>query len=951
MFEITCPTFSAAEVFRKFTEIVPEFVQAELLRAEDNHVCILSVSCKCGADKNIQQLATVARIPASFVDEDLLDDDDDDDDDAIMESLFSKSSEPKIEAEPQDHKDSAPPVSHILKIQKARPFVLQFIQLDQLHDGTLSRTLVPPESEFFDAHSNTPGRQLAQARVCCYLPFDPTTKTYALRSRTITPLDEPYSIINLWEGLTFKEVGTAPPIDHLTPPTEAVEPALDIEQWLADAGTSVDEDPSVIAINSGLHKPQALELLPEKPVWGAFTPVTNAHIPLSTPIRKATTAKLAQTPSPSRSKLSKSASSASKVTGSALYNGWADQPAPKTTAFEFPPLREKNEKQGLTSSRPPTGRAAHQPASSLLTTVIPAGRGWAPPRGGPSSRGGVNEGSRGGGRQNTASREAKSVSKRPSRANPTAPRSKPQNSFDLLIDLTDDIDTSLSSETPFAPFPPGFTMTQLDNGLVTETLPLSAALDANTTKDIASGAKGVSEQVIDRLGPDDEDYKPVLRKTMRQRKPSPALSKKKGKPAISKAMESLKELTLNDDFPTRVRDRIAPQILEDDCNADASAPSALVLDSADVDSVGTVKASRTSTKLVNTEKSDQDMTSDMSDGHSELFRKLKAVWRESRIQIIPTSVLEMQVGQILISRVPESLRDKQFDIGELANGLMDSISGPAATFTNLISTSTIDMQHVLTFFGAKDTNCDHETEAMYEIMCTTADRKAICIIVDAAKEDSYHAEESPVIRESSETLAQIYLHFPQRVWDARLTIVDTVYADPEEEPAVSKLLASLYIRINEQSKLPEITGRDGAGLFVESVRLITKSTYQKSEARIRMTVTRVLDLPVLRSTSTNVDHNGVFYAAASGNVEMINDYRIWYEVALGIIDVPEELLDDEAESYLAHSLDELEQETEKIVLKMDAVGLGNTGLGRKVEKKLLDRMKNKEKKAMEESFW
>jgi len=426
-----------------------------------------------------------------------------------------------------------------------------------------------------------------------------------------------------------------------------------------------------------------------------------------------------------------------------------------------------------------------------------------------------------------------------------------------------------------------------------------------------------SEQVIDRLALDDEPEHRVFHRTMRQRKPAPGpVGKRQGEPnkhtSSAEVLAGLKAWTLEETSGKKVEK--IPEVL-------AAHPPGQASD------LGV--ASPVPIKV-----------------HSKLLEKLIAA-KDHGFKFDESSLLEMQFGRILLPTTSES--DQQLDFDDMTKALSDlmTIRGFSNSFTSILSTSAQDMYYMLDVFGIdRNSDFEHWTSAWFDITCRKADQKELRLVVNAAK--SPGSPSDPVIQKSNNVLVAVYLHFPQRMWDARLTVTDTVYMDSDEELGTGKLLDSLYIRVPDGRVLPEVQGRDGNGLFVESVRLTTSSSYQKAGAKTHITINRVLDLPIQRPHSTDVSDHSVFHATIRDEVEMVNGHRFWYEASLGIIEVSLEL---EANEELAASLDELEKETEKIVLEMDAVGLGNRGLGHPIEQKLLGKKKKSEKRSLETTYW
>jgi len=434
---------------------------------------------------------------------------------------------------------------------------------------------------------------------------------------------------------------------------------------------------------------------------------------------------------------------------------------------------------------------------------------------------------------------------------------------------------------------------------------------------VSSNTEPDSEQVIDRLALDDEPEHRVFHRTMRQRKPAPGPARKRhGEPnkhtSSAKVLAGLKAWTLEETSAKKIEK--IPEVIA------AHRPG---------------------------QASDLEVASSIPiKVRSKLLEKLIAA-KDHGSKFEESSSIEMHFGRFLLPTTLES--DQQLDFDDMTKTLSDlmTIRDFSEIFTNILSTSAQDMYHMLDFFGIdRNSDFEHWTSAWFDITCRKADQKELRLVVNAAKPSG--SPSNPVIQRSNDVLAAVYLHFPRRMWDARLVVTDTVYVDSDEEAGAGQLLDSLYIRVPDGKVLPEIQGRDGNGLFVESILLTTSSSYQKAGAKTHMTIKRVLDLPIQRPHSTDVNDHSVFHATIRNEAEMVNGHRFWYEASLGIGEVSLEL---EANEELAESLDELEKETDKIVLKMDAIGLGNRGVGHPLEQKLLKKKKRSERKLLETTYW
>ena len=177
------------------------------------------------------------------------------------------------------------------------------------------------------------------------------------------------------------------------------------------------------------------------------------------------------------------------------------------------------------------------------------------------------------------------------------------------------------------------------------------------------------------------------------------------------------------------------------------------------------------------------------------------------------------------------------------------------------------------------------------------------------------------------------------------------------------LQQSLSIRVSQNTGLPQIQGRDGAGVEVRAVRLHCLVQYQPVETKsdLILEVKRIYDMPIKRQIYDNPDHRGFFYAACTDDDTMIKDQRLWFEMSLGFAKNPEEFKQNEKlevgdecdwkpEDVLGKfDLLTLESFGSKVVGKIDNVGHHNWGPLAEFE--AYTRQKDAEVAAKPDEFW
>jgi len=875
---------------------------------------------------------------------------------------------------------------HILKVQKKQDFKLDFCQLNEMPTGHLSSIHISPSSPFFDFGLDQ-GQILSRSHVCRYQQFDPSEARYVVKERVIEPLGPPPLSIDLWRDLKFRKVGNDLPIvQNLenSNPMEAIEHVAVVQQWLKGTFVGVEEEVDIpyVATNAGFQVPHPSERAPVlsnktvtmshaiKPPENQFS---NGTMSTQRASRNGSSARivpksLADTFSPSQP-WALNIVSCPQDTG--LSNGWDDNPLPDVTSGQqFPSMKQfsppkedlmQKPAQSNQQSRSSKGSGFRAPSASFKNERIPAGRGkcWSGQTSLASSSSRSREKERGYQSQLSGFHRTANNSLPSARSKQNMQPNKAQNKFDLLIDLEeqDDLDNSLLSEAQASSDPPSVDLMEF-------TTTIADVQEQTVMQSFGMSIENESLEVIDRLQPEDEQDKKVFRRTMRQRKPAPSSSKKTSKATLSTkkgstadAIQNLKAWTL--DTPS-----IKSMVLKSEPGEPmTSNPTKRLTASAPSDR-GTRTPVNAPRSVVGYEgkwiaagsyDSNMDFKEALSGAReksSELFLKVKDVLLGLFNKTRQVNFVEMQIGKIVFGDLPESLKGRQLDFSEITSALPSAVTPELSLqpFTSLVSTSATDMQYILFYFGIEKNNFEHGIQASYEILCRKTDGTEVCLKIDATDCPYYGSiEDSAAVYEAVTTFATVLLHFPQRMWDARLTITDTSYKPTGKEEGAIQLLNTLQIHVPDGKELPEIIGRDGNGLFVEGVRIIAKSWYRKVGMSTSLIITRIVDLPIQRPQTNITEDSGMFRAISLEESVMVADYRLWYEVSLRVEEhhVPEE----EAESVMVHMIRELERETENIVLKMDAIGLNNKGHGHMLEQKLLKKMKRKEERGQDSRFW
>lgn len=148
-----------------------------------------------------------------------------------------------------------------------------------------------------------------------------------------------------------------------------------------------------------------------------------------------------------------------------------------------------------------------------------------------------------------------------------------------------------------------------------------------------------------------------------------------------------------------------------------------------------------------------------------------------------------------------------------------------------------------------------------------------------------------------------YLHYPIRVWDARMSLLQPgVQHESPSHKAIEEFVASM----ETEGCAPSFSAYAPAGQFViEAVYVIRVFEDVKNSITRRVTEKRILKQEYFQG----VKHN--FRATTARDAELIDDQRLWWEAMLETDDLEKR--------------DELQGMTTSFVEAMDGVGIENVG--------------------------
>lgn len=312
--------------------------------------------------------------------------------------------------------------------------------------------------------------------------------------------------------------------------------------------------------------------------------------------------------------------------------------------------------------------------------------------------------------------------------------------------------------------------------------------------------------------------------------------------------------------------------------------------------------------------------------------------------------IRLQVGKVIFLDVSEDLKQDLTPPGFSA--IISRVAGfdeIDSCFSNLLTTTTDDVDWVLQFAGVTDPRNPFKVESAFELICEGLDKAELHLVVDASTANE------PYVAAPDDFIGAVYVHAPQRVWDARL-LVSATRQTPTKLDTVDGakgLVDSLYVRKKANELIPYVEARDGLGLDVKTVRLHTRMSYSLGETSpVAVEIKRVHDFKLRRRKDEDHGNGRLLLAESVSSEEMIREQRLWYEVALVLTKRPtafeenvsletgEETrwqVDDVVDEWTIRSIEEVGT---GLVERMDNVGLGNRGVAWEYETRKMEKQRS-----------
>lgn len=143
----------------------------------------------------------------------------------------------QLRANGEQHREKA--ITHVLKIQKTNIFELRFEQLKRIHDGSLGRTLVLPESPLQGQNVY----DLTCRYLCRYYKFDRIQQQYCLHIPDCKPLGyhSSESVAQAMDAVQFRDIG-----DDSPGPTEMVSDPMPTHPGMKNVRDWIQGIPDVV---------------------------------------------------------------------------------------------------------------------------------------------------------------------------------------------------------------------------------------------------------------------------------------------------------------------------------------------------------------------------------------------------------------------------------------------------------------------------------------------------------------------------------------------------------------------------------------------------------------------------------------------------------------------------------------------------------------------------------
>ncbi|SMY20349.1 unnamed protein product [Zymoseptoria tritici ST99CH_1A5] len=397
--------------------------------------------------------------------------------------------------------------------------------------------------------------------------------------------------------------------------------------------------------------------------------------------------------------------------------------------------------------------------------------------------------------------------------------------------------------------------------------------ESNTTP---SASHESDDEVIDRLQTPDPRFAQRMN-TMNQK------AGKKGKgnntsKAAGKKPAYKAQLPLPDPVPAPKPKKVveAPKTI-----------SKSVISSSSVRSAATKKPVDAFSKLLANTLETQRQSNDEEDFDSD----------EETLTPKPRMKLMAQIG-ILLSRSEDKTLGSYRTVPpqELQEKLSSMSDDLKTDFLPRITSADSDAVYLNGIFEANGL----QMEAFYEISILDIKSWPLKITVPAAKKSDF------TIKARDRAMGYAFLHFPVRVWDARVTLVDPgLNHETASRDAIAEFVSSMSCTPGEAPSFRAFV--PPGEFFVQRVTAIKFYSYDLDGMIYRLVKTQELET----SGQSHRRHYNFVAKAAETREEMVASHRMWWEVRL--------------ETFDLQMAEQMQSRVDELVRSMDGVGLANVG--------------------------
>lgn len=263
--------------------------------------------------------------------------------------------------------------------------------------------------------------------------------------------------------------------------------------------------------------------------------------------------------------------------------------------------------------------------------------------------------------------------------------------------------------------------------------------------------------------------------------------------------------------------------------------------------------------------------------------------------------LKVQFGLLLVRHTSNrKFLDGAYDPAKMQARMQAEGSALRADFFPRLTTSEDDARFLLNLVESDDIRADVE----YEIRLKTSNGEPRLLQFQQSAVKDF------LVLQPDNALAELYMHYPMRIWDAKCTILK-----PEVDLELMEVVSVFVSSIQTENEQPPffLASLQSHSFSIEKV--YAKRIFRKALNEIDSRVTEVRELSL-----SAVDLDEFNFRATAGPAElMIENQKLWYECSLHTTSV------DMESAVKLHSM------ADDIVSRMDCVGCGNQGPLVKVE--------------------